>query len=193
MAVKHALASVRATLGVYRLQLLLDVAVLGQVPPSGLDGMCRFDRGIEDGAGDPPIGRAQLVEEVLDLPRRQFRQNADDLPLGEAHVMPQPRHLLTQDLSGGAPYGVVAQFVVCKLEDELERHPQCQRRRQSLRFERRRDVRPALALLLGQGAATHRRLSNASEKSLCCSRRCVHRRPDSIWSRYISRSPVRIL
>jgi hypothetical protein len=87
---------------------------------------------------------------------------------------------------------MIAQFVVGELEDELECHAARQRRRQSLCFERRGDVPAALAFLPRQGAAAHRRLSNAPKKRLCCSRRCVHGYP-ALVGRYISRSPVRIL
>src|SRR6476620_1339187 len=106
--------------------------------------------------------------------------------------MVETRHFLTKDLADGPPDRMIAQFVVGELEDELERHAASQRRRQSLRFERRGDVPAALAFLSGQGAAAHRRLSNAPKKRLCCSRRCVHGYP-ALAGRYISRSPVRIL
>jgi hypothetical protein len=71
-----------------------DIAIFRQVTSAGGDGMRRFDGRVEDGARNPAIVGAQFVEKILDLPNRQLRQHADDLPFGQPHVMAETRHFL---------------------------------------------------------------------------------------------------
>ena len=154
-AVKVALASVLAMPGSRADSCVGHAAILRQVASPGRERLRRLERGVQDGPGDSAVGRLKLVEEILDLPCRQLRQDGSNLPFCQAHLSFELFDFMLQEPTHGAPDGGIGQFGGVKLDDELKGDPPRERRRSPVCFDRAGDLVVEPALVVRDGASTH--------------------------------------